>query len=116
MVTHPRFLVLALSLVLSAPAFAQTPPRSFACTNIMGGNPFRLTIDASLHYTATALPESREPISGEGTLELAEIGVYYHVLDGPLLDDLQVDTIHIMSGNRLTPSGKTGLFDCEKAK
>lgn len=110
-----RLCLLPLAFSMVAPAVAQTaPPRNYTCTNIMGGNPFRLTIRDDLVYTAASHPESRVQIGGQGRLELA--GVYYRVIDGPLLNDLKVETIHIMSRNRLTPSGSTGLFSCIKAK
>lgn len=105
--------VLIASAVLANAALA-APPRDYTCTKAMGGNPFRLTIRDDLVYTAASHPESRVQIGGQGRLELA--GVYYRVIDGPLLNDLKVETIHIMSRNRLTPSGSTGLFSCIKAK
>lgn len=109
----PRLWVIPLVLALTTPGFA-APPRNYTCTNAMGGNPFRLTVRDDLVYTAASHPESRVQIGGQGRLELA--GVYYRVLDGPLLADLKVETIHIMSRNRLSPSGSNGLFSCTKAK
>ena len=110
-----RLCIIPLALALTTPGYA-APPRNYTCTNIMGGNPFRLTISDDLVYTAASHPESRVQIGGQGRLELAEIGVYYHVLDGPLLADLKVEVIHIMSHGRLSPSGSNGLFSCIKAK
>jgi hypothetical protein len=91
--------------------------RGYTCTNIMGGNPFRLTIFADDTYitapfAGTSLPSGMDG----GTLEMTEIGSYYRILSGPLLDELKIDTVHIMSPTALTPSGETGLFDCTKAK
>ena len=103
----------AITVLLTGPVLA----RDYRCTNIMGGNPFGLSIAADGSYQTRPFAEARIKIEpGGGRVELAEIGSYYRVLDGPLLDQLQVDTIHIMSGSRLTPSGSSGLFDCTKAK
>ena len=110
----PRLWIIPLVLALTTPGFA-APPRSYTCTNIMGGNPFRLTIGEDGVYTAASHPEAYVQIGGQGRLEMGESGIYYNVIDGPLLDDLKVSIIHIMS-SRLTPSGSDGLFPCEKAK
>lgn len=106
-------LLIATAMLTSAALAA--PPRNYTCTTMMGGNPFRLTIREDGVYTAASHPGSQPQIGGQGRLELAEIGSYYNVLDGPLLDGLKIDNIHIMSSG-LTPSGSTGLFDCKKAK
>ena len=113
--------VLCLGTVLIAlattPVLAETPPRGFTCTNIMGGNPFRLTIFEDGLYVVAPFAGTRIPaVMAEGRLELAENPIYYTVLSGALLDELKIDTIHIMSPTRLAPSGDNGLLNCEKAK
>lgn len=107
--------LIAVALAMATPITA-APPRGFTCTNIMGGNPFRLTISENLVYIVASFPESYQRTAGEGQLERAEIGSYYTVVSGPLLDELGIGTIHIMSPTALTPSGSNGLFDCTKAK
>lgn len=106
-----------LILGLAATSALAQEARGFTCTNIMGGNPYRLTIfESGLYIIApfegTVLPTSM----GEGQLELGDNPIYYTVISGPLLDELKVDKIHIMSPTRLSPSGSAGLFDCTKAK
>lgn len=111
-------LVPVLAALAAGPTLAQpTPPRGFTCTNIMGGNPFRLTIfEDGLYMTAPFAGTTRPSSMGEGRLELAETPIYYNVLSGPLLDELKADTIHIMSPTTVMPSGSDGLFNCTKAK
>ena len=113
-----RLCLIATALALVTPALAQTPtPRGFTCTNIMGGNPFRLTVfEDGLYMVAPFSGTTRPAAMGEGRLELAENPIYYNVLSGPLLDELKADTVHIMSPTTLMPSGSDGLFNCSKAK
>ena len=64
------FWLLAVALVLTAPALAQTaPPRGYTCTNIMGGNPFRLTIfEDGTYITAPFAGTTLPSAMGEGHL------------------------------------------------
>ena len=110
-----RLLFAVIAFLLSLHQ-ASAAPRGFTCTNLMGGNPYRLTIFDDLAYMFAPFPGSNLGDPGEGKLELAEIGSYYNVLNGPLSKRLKVDTIHIMSPTSLTPSGSEGLGDCTKAK
>lgn len=112
-----RLCFVATLLPFAAPAGAQPLPRAFTCTTIMGGNPFQLTIFEDGLYIAAPLAGTKRPSAkGEGKLEMAENAIYYTVLSGPLLDELKVDTVHIMSATTLMPSGSDGLFECKKAK
>ncbi len=104
-----------LSLALVVPALAWEV-RAYRCTNIMGGNPFRLTFFESGDYMVVSYPESRHDWQGDGTYALSETRSSYKITGGFLLDTAEIDTIHIMSPTRLTPSGSNGLFECIKAK
>ena len=108
--------LVAAGLALASPTLA-APTRGYDCTNIMGGNPFRLTIFEDGSYitaphAGTLVPKGMDG----GKLQLSETGHSYTVLSGPLFDELAVATIHIMSPTSLVPSGSSGMFDCTKAK
>lgn len=61
-----RAAILICIPALTTPAVA-LEGRTFACTNIMGGNPFRLVV-AESSYSVETLPESYETLSGEGSI------------------------------------------------
>lgn len=93
----------AITLILMAQAGAESAPLGYTCTNMMGGNPFRLTIFPDGNYlvaphAGTSLPS----IMDGGRLEQVEMGKGYIVLSGPLRDELEIATIHVMSPTHLT--------------
>jgi hypothetical protein len=108
-----RAAILICIPALTAPA-AALEGRTYACTNIMGGNPFRLVVGES-GYSVETLPESYETLSGEGNISRG-MGVAIDVTSGPLLDDWKIDSLIEMSGGNLILSGDDGLRECEKSK
>ena len=106
-----RRLSIILVMLSPFPAMAQEAG-VYACTNMMGGNPFALILGDGT-YIIQSKPNSYRPIEGEGDLIVDPMRTYLMVGSGPLLDDWKVDTIHGMSGNNLVLTGEDGLMNCE---